>query len=112
MVEKIKAWHKESEVKLDEEGFFLIFIDKEKNKIIVEHHLNVKSNGMIKTGKLNKIIEGENAEEICHTIIREGLLSDLAHASYLGRELQKAEIALKNNMDYVQDEELGGFKNG
>ena len=28
------------------------------------------------------------------------------HAAYLGRELQKAYIALKNNLEYVQDEEL------
>ena len=28
------------------------------------------------------------------------------HAAYLGRELQKAYIALKNNLEYVQDDEL------
>ncbi|MFP4558915.1 MAG: DUF4346 domain-containing protein, partial [Archaeoglobaceae archaeon] len=30
----------------------------------------------------------------------------LDHAAYLGRELKKAEIALKLNKNYVQDSEL------
>jgi len=104
MNEKIIA-EKNKQLKFDDKGFFVILLDRDKQKIIVEHYLNVeKEKGM--TGKLNKIIEGTNAEELCHTIIREGLISRLDHASYLGRELQKAEISLKSKIPYEQDGEL------
>ncbi len=51
-------------------------------------------------------ISGENAKEIIDTVIRLGLISRLDHAGYLGRELKKAELALKLGKSYVQDEEL------
>jgi dihydropteroate synthase-like protein len=51
-------------------------------------------------------IVGENAKEILDTVVRLGLISRLDHAGYLGRELKKAEIALKLGKSYVQDEEL------
>jgi len=105
MTEKIIA-QREKQLKFDEKGFFVILLDREKGKIVVEHYLNVKKGKMIGTGKLSKIIEGNDAEELCDTIIKEGLISRLDHAAYLGRELQKAEIALKNNLPYEQDEEL------
>lgn len=51
-------------------------------------------------------IEGKTAEEIYNTICRERLVSSLPHAAYLGSELQKAEIAMKKRLPYVQDENL------
>ncbi|WP_457550781.1 dihydropteroate synthase-like protein [Archaeoglobus sp.] len=51
-------------------------------------------------------IVGNNAKEILDTIVRLGLVSRLDHAGYLGRELKKAEMALKLGKSYVQDEEL------
>lgn len=33
-------------------------------------------------------------------------ISNIDHAFYLGQELQKAEIALQNNLNYIQDKEL------
>ncbi len=90
-------------IELDKEGFFVIVVDHDKKKIVVEHYRNVKKGKMVGTGKLNKIIEGTGAEEMCHTIINEGLISRLEHAAYLGRELQKAEIALRSNLPYEQD---------
>ena len=51
-------------------------------------------------------IEGKTAEEIYNTICREKLVSSLPHAAYLGSELQKAEIAMKKNLPYVQDDPL------
>ena len=90
----------------DIKGFFVIIVDKLKKKIVVEHYNYVKDKKLIKTGKINEVIEGTVAEELCKKIIDKGLLSRMDHASYLGRELQKAEQALKYNLDYVQDEEL------
>lgn len=46
------------------------------------------------------VVEGKNAEEIYSTIIKEGFVSTLSYAAYLGAELQKAEIALKKNIPY------------
>jgi tetrahydromethanopterin S-methyltransferase subunit A len=90
-------------IELDKEGFFVIIVDQDKKKIVVEHYKNVEKGRMVGTGKLNKIFEGTDAEEMCHIIINTGLISRLEHATYLGRELQKAEIALRSNLHYEQD---------
>jgi len=85
----------------DPKGFFVISLDHEPNKIIVEH---------FQDNKLNKKITGNSAEEISKTIAHLGLIGEFPqakeHAMYLARELQKAEFALGNNLDYEQDSEL------
>ena len=85
----------------DPSGYFLITIDKDKQKIIVEHY---------KKGKINKKIVGNNAKEICDTIAKLDLIGEfgqrLEHAMYLARELKKAEIAIKSNLNFEQDNEL------
>ncbi|MFP4608266.1 MAG: DUF4346 domain-containing protein [Candidatus Natronoplasma sp.] len=103
-IEKLEA-EENKEMKFDEKGFFVITV---KDEIIVEHYLNVQKEGKleVETGKLNKIITGESAKEICDTIVRKGLVSRLDHAAYLGRELQKAELALKNDLEYEQCESI------
>lgn len=95
-----------AEFTFDDKGFFLILVDHEKKKIIVEHYNYVKDKNLIKTGKINRVLEGTNAENLCKEIIKKGLLSRLDHASYLGMELKKAEQALKHGLEYTQDEEL------
>jgi len=40
-------------------------------------------------------------------VIQEGLVTQLDHAAYLGRELAKAEIALQTGSHYEQDAGLG-----
>jgi len=51
-------------------------------------------------------VAGRNARDILNTLIEMGLVSRLDHAGYLGRELEKAEIALRLKRSYVQDEPL------
>ena len=51
-------------------------------------------------------IYGTTAIEIVNTIIKNKYISSLQHAADMGIELQKAEIALKNNIDYIQDKDL------
>ena len=51
-------------------------------------------------------IVGTEAEAIVQTIVREGLVSSLQHAAYLGHELHKAEVALALKLNFVQDSEL------
>jgi hypothetical protein len=52
------------------------------------------------------LIEGDKAIDIYNTICRLGIISMVEHAAYLGAELQKAEIAMKKHLPYVQDEDL------
>jgi tetrahydromethanopterin S-methyltransferase subunit A len=85
----------------DPKGFFVISINPHKKKIIVEYFQN---------NKLTKKIVGDSAEDISKTIADLDLIGDfeqsLGHAMYLGRELQKAELALKNDLNYEQDSPL------
>jgi dihydropteroate synthase-like protein len=72
--------------------------------------------GMLQKGKFysgkiivrqnERSIVGATAKEILDTIIRLGLVSRHDHAAYLGRELMKAELALKFRRSYSQDDEF------
>jgi len=97
-VEDIVAKHDEKEFVQDSSGFFTIFIKPETKEIVCEHYTTKK--------EFHCRIVGKNAEEISATISRLGLVSRIDHAAYLGRELQKAEIALKNKLPYEQEREL------
>jgi tetrahydromethanopterin S-methyltransferase subunit A len=93
-----EATHSERDFVQDPKGYFLIHPNRERQEIVVEHHdIN---------GKITKIIAGKKVDDLYHTIIRDGLVSRLEHTAYLGRELVKAEIALRKNLDYVQDSDL------
>ena len=52
------------------------------------------------------IISGKTALEIVNTLIKNNYISSLQHAADMGIELCKAELALKYNLDYVQDADL------
>jgi tetrahydromethanopterin S-methyltransferase subunit A len=92
------AYDSKKEWSMDPKGFFTIKPFHEEGIIRVRYY-DAKH-------KLIYLIEGGSAEEIYNTIIREGLVSLMAHAAYLGSELQKAEIAMKFNLPYVQDDSL------
>lgn len=85
----------------DPKGFFLVSVDRTRNKLLVEHYQD---------SKLKDKIIGDSAEDICKTIANLDLIGDfggtLEHSMYLARELQKAEVALHDNSDYVQDQEF------
>jgi len=49
---------------------------------------------------------GSNARELYMEIIHRKLIKNPEHAAYLGKELEKAEIALKLGKNYIQDEDL------
>lgn len=98
-VKKIAAsYESRKEWKMDEKGFFTIKPFSDEGVIRVRYY-NAKH-------QLAAEIEGKTAEEIYNTICREKLVSSLPHAAYLGSELQKAEIAMKKRLDYVQDNSL------
>lgn len=82
----------------DPVGYHLIKIFPEKGEIGVRFCTN--------DHRPKVDIFGKDAEEIVQTIVREGLVSSLQHAAYLGHELHKAEVALRLNLEFVQDSEL------
>ena len=98
-VEEIEGSYDEiKDCVLDPNGYFLIKTDKENKKILV---------GFCKEG--NKIlvkISGKKPADIYHAVIKKELIKNHHHLAYLGRECQKAYIALQQGIDYVQDEEL------
>ena len=51
-------------------------------------------------------VVGKRAIDVLNTLIDRGLVTRLDHAGYLGRELQKAEIAIKLDRSYNQDDPL------
>ncbi len=76
----------------DPKGFFKIFV-KDSEIIAVFHG----------SGETKTVIKGETAEEVCSEIVKRDLVSELSHAAYLGRELQKAEVAMKTGRGYIQE---------
>ncbi len=87
-----------SEWKMDPKGFFTIKPFPQEGLLRARYYDGSHA--------LKLTIEGKSAEEIYNTLVREGLVSLLEHAAYLGSELQKAEIAMKKNLPYVQDDPL------
>lgn len=99
----IEKWH------LDPAGCFKIEITEDEirngklhpGKILVR---NNNKNNVININ--NNVIAGFSAKEILDTIIERDLISRLDHAAYLGRELMKAELALKFKRSYSQDDKF------
>ena len=60
--------------------------------------------GLIVAEHEKAAIAGESAREVMDTLIELELVSSLDHAAYLGRELEKAELALRFNRSYAQDD--------
>ena len=86
-------------LRLDPQGYFVVLIQKGKNPLYVQHYSN--------DGRLKHIVEGKDAATVCSTIVEMGLVSQLDHAAYLGRELAKAQLSLRTQMKYVQDKAQG-----
>ena len=98
-IEEIKGHYDElKDWKYDPKGYFLIRINRETKEIEVAH---CKRNNIVE-----KVIKGKKPQDVFFTICELGLISRTDHAAYLGKELEKAYLALKYNIEYVQDEEL------
>jgi tetrahydromethanopterin S-methyltransferase subunit A len=81
---------------LDPHGYFIVFPDRKRRTIRVEHYT--------KDGTLAHVFTGGRAEHLYTTIIARDLVSRLDHAAYLGKELDRAELALETGAPYVQDQ--------
>ncbi len=103
---KITAkYHKIKDWVMDPKGYFLIAIDK-KNNLIRVGYCKFTKLGNDPVNDMVAEIVGKTAIEIVNTLIRENYISSLQHSGDMGIELCKAELALKYNLDYVQDKDL------
>ncbi|MGC9175029.1 MAG: thymidylate synthase [Thermoprotei archaeon] len=83
-------------LELDPKGYFLIEVDIPRSVIRARHKLNDGRDS-------GYVFEGKSPEEIYKRIVNEGLISYLDHAAYIGKELQRAEEALREKKPFVQD---------
>jgi tetrahydromethanopterin S-methyltransferase subunit A len=80
-------------IKLDKAGYFVIHIEDD---VLVVEHYNYKE-------ELIRVIESRDARSIYLTLIRNGWVSELDHAAYLGKELARAQWSVEHHLDFVQD---------
>lgn len=80
---------------MDRAGYFVILPLPDRELINVEHYAYDNT--------LLRVIEGRTARAIYQTLIEEGWVSELSHATYLGKELARAELSLEYGFRYVQD---------
>jgi dihydropteroate synthase-like protein len=80
----------------DPQGSFKVTVYRRENELVLAHY----QYGRVRP---DLVIKGSDPEKIIHTAILRKLVSRLDHAFYLGRELEKAKIALDTGRSYVQD---------
>ncbi|MEM6255593.1 MAG: DUF4346 domain-containing protein [Cyanobacteria bacterium P01_D01_bin.156] len=110
-------------IKLDPDGYFLIYLDTAQGLICAKHFTNIINDKGVacdpETGKPliakkeapprqeTRIYQGRTAKELCIKIFEDKNnpcpISYPDHAAYLGREFVRAEFALVNGEPYVQD---------
>jgi dihydropteroate synthase len=108
-------------IELDPDGYFLIYLDRDAGLICAKHFTNViNDKGLacdpttgepIPTkGKVQRdpttLFTARTAKELCIKIFEENkpaMISFPDHAAYLGREFVRAEVALVNDTEYIQD---------
>jgi len=79
----------------DPKGYFVISLDRANGEIILKHYRpdHTPAHEM----------RGRGTTSMLLGLLREGLVSQLSHAGYLGEELAKAQTALQFNLRYDQD---------
>jgi dihydropteroate synthase len=108
-------------ISLDPGGYFIIYPEREEKLIYAEHFTNViNEQGLAADPETGEIIpcekgvkricktvyKGRTAKELCLKIFEEIKpcpVTMLDHAAYLGREFIRAQIALINSTEYIQD---------
>ena len=83
-------------LEMDRAGYFVILPDARRGVIVVEHYAY--------DNHLLHVLEGDTSRELCGAMVAEGWVTQLSHAAYLGRELARAEMALRRGLPYIQDE--------
>ncbi len=94
--ETIKASHDPiKEWRADPKGYFLIRVNEKKKRL--------EAGFCTYQHVITKMIYGTGAIEVYNTIVKKKLITRLEHGAYLGKELYKAELALKYGKRYRQE---------
>jgi tetrahydromethanopterin S-methyltransferase subunit A len=82
----------------DPKGYFVITIEHEQGEILLRHYSpdHTPAHEM----------RGRGATSMLLGLLRDGLVTQLSHAGYLGEELAKAQTALQFGLRYDQDRPL------
>lgn len=98
----INADERKYEWVADPVGYFLIRYNADSQELEV---------GICEYNDLNNIkvvVKGKLPQQICQTVIDEGLVSRMDHVAYLGKELARAWTCMKLSVKYVQDGAMSG----
>ena len=79
----------------DPAGYFLLFVDRGRGCVVVEHYTNA--------GARTATLTGDDPQKLVHRAMELAIVSRPDHVEYLGRELQRATVALRGGLTYVQD---------
>ncbi len=106
---------------LDPSGYFIIYVDRQQNLICAKHYSNIINDQGLAVdpetgkpipakGKVDRqavqLFTGRTAKELCIEIFEKTQPCPVTlfdHAAYLGREAQRAELALLQQQEYIQD---------
>jgi dihydropteroate synthase len=108
-------------IALDAGGYFIIYLDREQQLICAKYYSNlINEQGLAvdpetgkpipAKGKIDRqavqLFTGRTAKELCVQIFEKTQPCPVTlfdHAAYLGREAQRAEMALLHQSEYIQD---------
>jgi len=108
-------------IALDPSGYFIIYIERQQNLICAKYYSNIINDKGLAVdpetgkpiparGKVDRqavqLFTGRTAKELCVEILEKTQpcpVTLLDHAAYLGREAQRAELALLQQQEYIQD---------
>ena len=94
----LKPGGKREPLGYDPLGYFVFSLDRTRKEIIARHYTSA--------ARPAHVVRGRSAEGIALGLIRNGLVTQMSHAAYVGAELSKAETALRIGLDYEQDHPL------
>jgi hypothetical protein len=82
----------------DPKGYFVVTIEPEQKEVLLRHYLPDHT-------PVHEM-RGRGATSMLLGLLRDGLVTQLSHAGYLGEELAKAQTALQFGLRYDQDRPL------
>lgn len=85
---------------LDPSGYFTFHVDRQNQCLVARHYTSVRASTP------DIVLTAITAKRLIADILVQKIVTRLDHAAYLGRELAKAEIALKTGRPYIQEEPL------
>ncbi|MFO8016300.1 MAG: thymidylate synthase [Candidatus Woesearchaeota archaeon] len=96
--EIIDMYYEGPEHEWDPRGNMVIGIDRENMEIVISHQSH--------DGRKLEELRGSSVKELAGKLEKHHTISQTAHALDIGSELQKAYIAMRNGLEYVQDNDI------